>query len=93
VEFISARWDEVAFEPTSPSFRHLFVPTRAKERYGKDHFVAVNKRLDIINPIDVPEDFRDSIHQHYSFFLLTPEQYAHWFGMLRSGTLVQEQDE
>jgi hypothetical protein len=67
--------------------------TRAKERYGKDHFVAVNKRLDIINPIDVPEDFRDSIHQHYSFFLLTPEQYGHWFGLLRSGTLVQESDE
>ena len=67
--------------------------TRAKERYSIDHFVAVNNRLDIINAIDVPEDFRDSIHQHYSFFLLTPEQYSQWFGKLRTGTLVQEQDE
>ena len=62
--------------------------TRAKERYGIDHFVAVNNRLDIINAIDVPEDFRDSIHQHYSFFLLTPEQYSQWFGKLRSGNVI-----
>jgi len=63
--------------------------TRAKERYGIDHFVAVNNRLDEINAIDVPEDYRAHIHQHYSFFLLTPQEYGHWFGMLRSGTLVQ----
>jgi hypothetical protein len=66
--------------------------TRAKERYGIDHFVAVNNRLDVINPIDVPEDFRVSIHQHYSFFLLTPKEYGQWFGKLRSGALVQEKD-
>ncbi len=67
--------------------------TRAKERYGEDHFVAVNKRLDTINAIDIPEDFRAHIHQHYSFFLLTPKDYGHWFGKLRSGTLVKEPEE
>ncbi len=66
--------------------------TRAKERYGIDHFAAVNNRLDVINAIDVPDDFRDSIHQHYSFFLLTPEQYSQWFGKLRSGMLAQGED-
>ncbi|HRV29471.1 MAG TPA: hypothetical protein P5522_11890 [Spirochaetia bacterium] len=59
--------------------------TRAKERYGIGHFAAVNKRLDIINAIDVPEDFRDSVHQHYSFFLLTPKLYSRWFENLRNG--------
>lgn len=63
--------------------------TRAKERYGQDHFVAVNKCLDMINAIDVPEDFRAHINHHYSFFLLTPLEYGHWFGMLRSGTLIE----
>ena len=62
--------------------------TRAKERYGQDHFVAVNKRLDMINAIDVQEDFRAHIYQHYLFSLLTPQQYAQWFGRLRSGALL-----
>jgi len=64
--------------------------TRAKEHYGQDHFIAVNQRLDQTNAIDVPDDFRAHIHQHYSFFLLTPQQYGHWFGKLRSGILVKE---
>lgn len=64
--------------------------TRAKERYGRDHFVAVNKRLDVINPIDVPDDFRAHIYQYYSFYLLTPQEYGNWFGKLRSGTLIQQ---
>ena len=67
--------------------------TRAKERYGIDHFAAVNKRLDATNAIDVSEDFRASIHQHYSFFLLTPEHYGQWFGKLHNGTLTQKPDE
>lgn len=62
--------------------------TRAKERYGEDHFAAVNKRLDEINAIDVPEEFRAGIHQAYVFFLLTPEHYGSWFGRLRSGMLI-----
>jgi type III restriction enzyme len=63
--------------------------TRAKERYGQDHFHAVNKRLDTINAIDIPEDFRNHIYQHYSFFLLTPEHYSSWFGKLRSGMVLE----
>jgi len=63
--------------------------TRAKERYGTDHFAAVNNRLDVINAIDAPDDFRDSIHQRYYFFLLRPDQYSQWFSKLRNGTLIQ----
>ena len=67
--------------------------TRAKERYGTDHFITVNNRLEVINAIDVPEDVRDSVHQQYYFFLLTPEQYGAWFGKLRSGMLMQDRIE
>jgi len=61
--------------------------TRAKERFGKDHFENVNKRLRQINPIDLPEEFQDSTAQYYTFDLLRPETYALWFRNLRNGVI------
>lgn len=61
--------------------------TRAKERFGKDHFDNVNNRLRQTNPIDLSEDFQDSIAQYYTFDLLRPEIYSAWFNNLRKGIL------
>ncbi len=57
--------------------------TNAKEKYGKDHFKAVNKRLRQVNPIDLPDDFHDTTTQYYTFDLLRPEIYSIWFNNLR----------
>lgn len=62
--------------------------TRAKERYGKEHFEKLNKVLSKTNPIDTPEDFRDCINsQCYIFDLLTPEFYNTWFYRLGQGNI------
>lgn len=59
--------------------------TRAKERYGKEHFENVNNRLRSINPFDLPEKFRSNAYQHYTFDLLRPETYGVWFEKLKDG--------
>ncbi|MFH1825407.1 MAG: hypothetical protein ABH873_09345 [Candidatus Firestonebacteria bacterium] len=61
--------------------------TRAKERFGKDHFQNVNNRLREVNPVDLPEDFQTSTAQYYIFDLLRPENYSTWFNNLRRGIL------
>ena len=61
--------------------------TRAKERYGKEHFENVNKRLRAINPFDLPEEFRDSAYQFYTFDLLRPDMYGTWFEELKKGII------
>jgi len=61
--------------------------TRAKERFGKDHFDNVNNRLRQTNPIDLPEEFQDSTAQYYTFDLLRPETYSAWFNNLKRGII------
>jgi type III restriction enzyme len=61
--------------------------TRAKERYGKEHFERLNGVLSTANPIDVPKEFRSDMSQHYTFDLLTPEHYGGWFNKLKSGKI------
>ena len=61
--------------------------TRAKERYGKEHFERLNAVLSTANPIDVPEEFRSHMSQHYTFDLLTPERYGGWFNSLKKGNI------
>ena len=61
--------------------------TRAKARYGGQHFEAVNRRLRQINPIDLPERFHNSTSQYYTFELFTPENFNSWFHKLRNGIL------
>jgi type III restriction enzyme len=61
--------------------------TRAKERYGKEHFERLNGVLNTTNPIDVPEEFRPHMSQHYTFDLLTPERYGGWFNSLKKGII------
>jgi type III restriction enzyme len=59
--------------------------TRAKGTYGTDHFNALNQRLREINPIDLLEDFRDSVNQQNIFYTLRPSDYPGWFSRFRSG--------
>lgn len=64
------------------------VETRAKGQYGHDHFEALNRRLRETNPIDLAEQFRASIRQHYFFFVLRPMEYPSWFAKIRNGLIV-----
>lgn len=62
--------------------------TLAKEAYAGEHFESVNRRLQEINPVDLPEPFRDSVRQHYIFNLLRPKDYPGWFSRLKNGLSV-----
>ena len=62
--------------------------TRAKGVYGEEHFKALNQRLRETNPIDLPEQFRNSTNQLYSFNILRPAAYPSWFGRLRNGLIA-----
>jgi type III restriction enzyme len=62
--------------------------TLAKEQFGRDHFKNLNKRLQNANPVDFPEQFRNSLNQRYMFSLLRPSDYARWFSQLRSGLFI-----
>lgn len=67
--------------------------TRAKERYGKEHFERLNNKLQNINPIDVPEEFSESTKSYYTFDLLTPHEYGSWFYKVRNGAFNRRQRE
>jgi len=64
--------------------------TRAKEKYGKDHFNNLNKRLRNTNPVDLPEDFQLHTGQYYTFDILTPDKYSAWFSNLSRGNIYPE---
>ena len=62
--------------------------SRAKGQYGEDHFLSLNRRLMEINPIDLPEQFRDPLNQQYIFYVLRPREYPSWLNRLRTGLFV-----
>ena len=62
--------------------------TRAKDRYGKEHFERLNRVLSTTNPIDIPEECRQHMNQYYTFDLLTPERYGGWFNSLKKGNIA-----
>jgi type III restriction enzyme len=62
--------------------------TRAKGQYGEDQFLALNRRLMETNPIDLPEQFRDSLNQQYLFYVVRPGDYISWFSRLRTGLFI-----
>lgn len=64
--------------------------TAAKEQFGKDHFKSLNSRLRKINPIDFPEQFRNSVSQRYVFYVLRPAQFGGWFGRLGNGMFIHD---
>ena len=64
---------------------------RAKEQAGQEYFDALTERLMRENPINVEEEFRTSLHQHYKFFLLHPNDNQHWFRDLKTGNIVNIQ--
>lgn len=61
--------------------------TKAKEKYGIEHFKNVNYRLRMINPFDLQKNFQDSIYQYYLFYLLRPDMYNIWFEKMKQGIL------
>jgi len=61
--------------------------TRAKERYGKEHFETLNRVLRETNLIDLPEEFQHHTNQYYTFDLLRPESFGAWFENLKKGRI------
>lgn len=61
--------------------------TPAKADYARAHFEKVNMKLRATNIGDIEKPYRRDAAQHYTFDLLTPNQYAHWFARLRRGEL------
>ena len=61
--------------------------TRAKEKWGKDHFKRVNKKLSSANPSDFPDEFKNDIDTIYYFELLRPMDYNLWFSNLQKGVI------
>ena len=61
--------------------------TRAKEKWGKDHFKRLNEKLRSANPIDFSEEFRDDVSTLYTFELLRPMDYDLWFSNLQKGVI------
>ncbi len=64
--------------------------TKAKEQAGKAHFSNLNSRLRELNPIDVPEEFRNAVikQQRYIFSLLRPLHFGSWFAQLANGMFI-----
>jgi len=62
--------------------------SRAKGIHGPQHFAGLNRRLRLVNPIDLPEPCRDSVNQQYAFYVLHPSEYAGWFAKLRDGRIA-----
>ncbi len=54
---------------------------KAKYKYGKEHFVTLNKKLR-----------ESSINQEYIFHFLSPNGYTNFFEYLKNGTLFESQD-
>lgn len=61
--------------------------TRAKEKWGKDHFKRLNEKLRSANPIDFSDEFQDDVSTIYIFELLRPMDYDLWFSNLQKGVI------
>jgi type III restriction enzyme len=61
--------------------------TRAKEKWGKDHFKRLNEKLRSANPIDFSDEFQDDVSTLYTFELLRPMDYDLWFSNLQKGVI------
>jgi len=63
--------------------------TRAKEKWGKDHFKRLNKKLksEDANPADFPDEFHSDVRSIYYFELLRPMDYDLWFSNLQKGII------
>jgi len=61
--------------------------TRAKEKWGKDHFERLNKKLKSADPAYFPDEFHSDIRSIYYFELLRPMDYDLWFSNLQKGVI------
>ena len=59
--------------------------TPAKDEYAKAHFERVNKKLSTFNIADLESRYRSDAKQHYTFDLLTPNQFPGWIADLKKG--------
>ena len=62
--------------------------TRAKGEWGKRHVEDLNRLIRETSPVDLDDDLRTALGQHYAFWILRPAEYGTWFAMLRNGMLV-----
>jgi type III restriction enzyme len=57
--------------------------TPKKEEYAKAHFERVNKKLSGMNLADIDSQYQSDAKQHYTFDLLTPNQFPGWIANLK----------
>ncbi|MDA2922249.1 hypothetical protein MYX07_03200 [Patescibacteria group bacterium AH-259-L07] len=63
--------------------------TPKKAEWAKAHFEILNKKITQVNPVDIPKEFRGGLKQYYTFDLLKPKDYYHWFKDLKDGYIEQ----
>ncbi|MDL1981149.1 MAG: hypothetical protein LWX02_06685 [Deltaproteobacteria bacterium] len=61
--------------------------TPAKAEYAKAHFERVSNKLQTVNISDIDKQYRNDAKQHYTFDLLTPNEFTRWFADLKKGKL------
>ncbi len=61
--------------------------TPAKAEKAKIHFSTLNKKLIETNPVNISEEFKRDLKQHYTFDLLKPAGFSAWFSKLINGNL------
>lgn len=66
--------------------------TSAKERYGKDHFRALNNKLLKSDLGNLERKYIEKSHQYYIFDLLTPSKYFSWFSAIEKGNVPIDWD-
>ena len=59
--------------------------TPKKEEYAKAHFEQVNSKLSTLNLADIDSQYGGDAKQHYTFDLLTPNQFPRWIADLKKG--------
>ncbi|MDO9546415.1 MAG: DEAD/DEAH box helicase family protein [Pelolinea sp.] len=62
--------------------------TPAKSEWAKQHFEAVNEKLQLPLPGNFDKEYKSEIKQFYTFDLLKPEGYSRWFADLREGKIT-----
>ncbi|RLB74571.1 MAG: hypothetical protein DRH03_00730 [Deltaproteobacteria bacterium] len=61
--------------------------TPAKVEWAKKHFLTLNEKLLEPLPTTVAEEFQDEAKQFYTFDLLTPNAFNHWFEDVQDGAV------
>ena len=60
--------------------------TPAKAEYTRAHFERVSNKFQTVNISDINKQYRNNAKQHYTFDLLTPNEFTLWFADLKNGS-------